>query len=344
MIAGAVAALRRQGQDAALAAVGGRSLAETVVDDRGPAGPSAVAVIGADVLDGFYGSGPVQERVELLVRAVEAGTPASIVGMSLNVAPAEAAARALREVPHAVRVCARDPRSAARARALLDVPVALTADPAFLLEPVATGLERILPWVARQRSAGRRVVGVNGNALLARLRPGDPSDAADDLAGVMAQLARRQAEPSFVVIPHDLRLDADDVAVAHRTLAALPESLAARTIVAEGLRAAQVKALCARLDVVVSCRMHLAIAAIGAGTPAVCMEYQDKVGGLYDHFGLSGLTFTVEDLRSPGRVAERVLAALAASGLRYRIRAALPRVIRLAGANFVARNGDSPGR
>jgi hypothetical protein len=93
-----------------------------------------------------------------------------------------------------------------------------------------------------------------------------------------------------------------------------------------------------------SCRMHLAIAAIGAGTPAVCMEYQDKVGGLYDHFGLSGLTFTVEDLRSPGRVAERVLAALAASGLRYRIRAALPRVIRLAGANFVARNGDSPGR
>lgn len=40
--------------------------------------------------------------------------------------------------------------------------------------------------------------------------------------------------------------------------------------------------------------MHLAIAALGKGVPAICIAYQGKFEGLYQHFGLSAA-----DLLSP---------------------------------------------
>ena len=49
-----------------------------------------------------------------------------------------------------------------------------------------------------------------------------------------------------------------------------------------------VKGLCAHLDGVLTGRMHLAIAALGTGTPPLSVAYRGKFEGLMRHIGLDG--------------------------------------------------------
>jgi len=297
--------------------------------------PAGVVAVGADVLDGFYGPEPAIERVRLLTEAARAGLPTAVVSASLNEAPHPLALRALRRLPADTRLCWRDPASLRRAQRLLERPGRLVADLAFLLAPRDDGAGAALGWIAARRADGGRVVGVNANGLVERLCPDWAPGAT---AGLHARLVRELLEGrddlSVLLVPHDRRAQADDAALARGVRGLLPARLGGRCAVAEGLGAAQAKAVCARLDLVVTGRMHLGIAALGAGTPAVCMDYQGKVAGLYEHVGLTGLSFLPGDLREPGAVASLALEALGRRDLRGRLRGALARVRRLARGNL----------
>ncbi|MFN8123800.1 MAG: polysaccharide pyruvyl transferase family protein [Thermoleophilia bacterium] len=262
-----------------------------------PPGVDAVIVAGADIMDGFYGPGPVEERVDLLIAAHRRGLPTAVAGASLNRAPHPAALAALRRLPAATALRFRDAPSARRARALLGRPVELVADPAFLLaaEPPAP---RLAGWVAGHRSAGRTVIGLNANGLLARLQPGLDSVSAH--AALAAALSRRLGAAAVVLIPHDLRPGSDDLALARGITGSLPGEV--DVAVCDDPSAARAKGLCALLDLVVTGRLHLAIAATGAGTPVMCMDYQDKVAAL----GPAPHRFAPAELRRPARLAERI--------------------------------------
>jgi polysaccharide pyruvyl transferase WcaK-like protein len=54
----------------------------------------------------------------------------------------------------------------------------------------------------------------------------------------------------------------------------------------------EIKALSGQVDLVLTGRMHLAIAALGMGTPAFCTVYQGKFEGLMQMFELEGMTIT----------------------------------------------------
>ena len=70
-----------------------------------------------------------------------------------------------------------------------------------------------------------------------------------------------------------------------------PELQASTRLIEEKCSARQVKAISGHCDLILSGRMHLAIASLGQGVPVVCLTYQDKFEGLMEHFGLKGNTF-----------------------------------------------------
>jgi polysaccharide pyruvyl transferase WcaK-like protein len=141
---------------------------------------------------------------------------------------------------------------------------------------------------------------------------------------------------SFVLIPHDLRGTMTDAALARSILDALPSAVKSHCfLVPAPCTAAEIRGICGLLDVAVSGRMHCAIACLGEGTPVVCITYQDKFEGLFQHFELRGMTIDPQEALQPERLPE-LLAGLvqARESIRGRIESRLPHIEKLALANL----------
>jgi colanic acid/amylovoran biosynthesis protein len=100
--------------------------------------------------------------------------------------------------------------------------------------------------------------------------------------------------------------------------------------------AAELKQLAAKLDGVVTGRMHLAIAALGSGVPVATFAYQDKFEGLLMLFGLPQTTLgTLSQLLDVHRLAhfiESFLHELPELGVL--VHSALPEVMQKAESNL----------
>jgi polysaccharide pyruvyl transferase WcaK-like protein len=95
-----------------------------------------------------------------------------------------------------------------------------------------------------------------------------------------------------------------DVMLAEAIYAAVPAEVRAHCmIIPTPCKPAEIKAMVAGLDFVLSGKMHLAIAALGQGVPVACIAYQDKFEGLFQHFELDGLTIQPQDVVEPGKLA-----------------------------------------
>lgn len=291
-------------------------------------------LLGADVLDGYYNEEVSLRMIQLAALADALGLPATIVGFSLNATPRPSVLAALRAMPARVRLCCRDPETLARLQTAESRAFQLTADVAFLLEPRQTRPETgdVLAWLESQQAEGKMVLGVNLNQAPAEAIGCDvPHWIATALAAELACLQQRVPQLSLLLIPHDQR----DPALAEPFLAALPETLRARTRVLPLLPATDIKAIVGRLDAVVSGRMHLAIACLGQGTPAITLEYQGKTLGLHRHFGTEALNTSAEELRTPGQMACRLEHLLAhRDDYRAQMVQRFPEIRRLAGANL----------
>jgi polysaccharide pyruvyl transferase WcaK-like protein len=296
-------------------------------------------VIGADVLDGYYSESTALRLLRLAAAAADAGVPCTIAGFSLNAAPRPAVVHALRTLPESVRLVCRDAVSQRRLVQHVGRPADLAADLAFLLAPAvdSPGVREILGWIEAQKRDGRLVIGINANPLVAA-RDGEGADAvlAARYGDMLVDLASDASRASFVLIPHDVRPGIGDVDVIARIAASLPSAVRARCrMIDAGVRAAEVKAICGALDVVVSGRMHLAIAALGQSVPAACIAYQGKFEGLFQHFQLGDLTIEPDKALIPGALSAFVGGMLdRRAAIRESIARALPGVLALATKNI----------
>jgi polysaccharide pyruvyl transferase WcaK-like protein len=308
--------------------------------------------LGADVMDGYYSPYEAIRRAIYVRLAHAAGLQAAIGGFSFNATPHPRSVAALAAVPAPVALIARDPVSYRRLGARLARPVRLGADLAFLLEPTPdTPVVRgLTPWLQEQRDRGRLLVGVNANYLVdPRHRQADNGDALSTAyAEGLAAFCREHGHVSLVFLPHDYRRMAgryDDLQLLQVIAARLPQDVAANLrVVADPLRAAEAKAIAGELDLVVSGRMHLAIAALGAGVPAAGITYQGKFEGLYEHLDLTDVSLGPDALFTPGALG-RFLGSVAArrDDLAARIGARLPAIRALAGVNLEALCGERGG-
>lgn len=306
-------------------------------------------VLGADVMDGYYSPYEAVRRTIYTRLAHAAGVRAMIGGFSFNASPHPRSIAVLAALPPAIGLIARDPVSHRRLRGYIDRPVILGADLAFLLQPdtEAEAYRDLQPWFHRERAAGRLLLGVNANYLVdPRHREPDRGSAivqayAEGLSG----FAAKHRKVSMVLIPHDYRRMAgrpDDLQLLQAIASQLPGHLAEHVRVLEvPLTAASAKAVVSELDLVASGRMHLAIAAMGAGVPAAGVTYQGKFEGLYEHFGLNGTSVGPEELFTPGVLASFLGRMVdRRDEMKATIRTHLPRVRRLAEDNLHVLCGD----
>ncbi|HDR9275796.1 TPA: polysaccharide pyruvyl transferase family protein [Burkholderia vietnamiensis] len=293
--------------------------------------PSALVVIGADVMDGYYSpmtSLRLLATADLLVRRGVRGT---ILGFSFNARPYRPLRHAFDRLDARLLVNVRDDVSLDRFRRFSSAPATLVADSAFMLAPdhASDSVRDTAAWIDARRAAGDVVIAFNLHPMLIR----GASDA--DIAALVAaaQHALRaiaaQRGLGIVLLSHDYRgRDGDDTCLEplHRALAA---ALGERLCYPRArMSAAELKAIAGQVDGVVTGRMHLAIASLGMGVPVAALTYQDKFQGLFRHFGLSDafLLKPADAMRATrlAAVLERFVSAL--PQLREQVRAALPRV------------------
>jgi polysaccharide pyruvyl transferase WcaK-like protein len=296
-------------------------------------------VFGTDLLDGFYSEENAVRRIALAALAARTGAQTTLASFSYNRRPAPASIAALRGLPSGVRLRSRDPVSCDRLTQHLERPVELVADVAFLLDPAKDSetVSLVSRWTCLQRNAGRTVIGINVNHLVLKQIAGlEPEELVQVFASAMAELFLRCDPLSFLLIPHDTRGKVSDVSLAKALLETVPPEIKPYCLqVPTPCRAVEIKAICAEIDIVLSGKMHLAIACLGQGTPVACITYQDKFEGLFKHFELDGLTIAPEQALQPGNLAKFLMPLVERrEDIRRHIQSRLPQIQRLAQANF----------
>lgn len=286
---------------------------------------ASFSVVGADTMDGAYNLRASLRRTLVADLAAGAGVDTRVLGFSWNDRPHPAVRRALRAASRrGVVLMLRDPVSAERARADGMQHVVGVADTVFSLTTTDDdGVADVLGDVP----AGSPVALVNVSALVGR-----SLDQTGEYVRVVEHL--RASGLAVVLVPHVSRPGADDLDACRRVLEALEPGTV--TFVDRVLTPGQIKALCARSDLVLTGRMHLAVMALSAGVPAITLATQGKVEGLMEIFGVRDLCVTPR----PG-MADVVIALvgriLAADGvLVERVRSGLPRARELSAANFAS--------
>ncbi|WP_245283410.1 polysaccharide pyruvyl transferase family protein [Bradyrhizobium sp. WSM2793] len=322
---------------------------ETVAQELSLTKPDFGLVLGADVLDGYYS--PVDAARMLLVADLMAafGAKVSVLGFSFNSRPAKALREVFRLLDPGVVLNLRDAISLQRFDDFARKRAHLVADAAFMLTPRAdtAAVKQIAATIARQREQGRKVFVFNIHPMLFRKpEPAKLRQMIELAAGAMERLSREH-NASWLLLAHDYRPEiADD-----NCLRPLADRLKPTLVdhvhhVDQALSAGEIKAVVGLVDGAITGRMHLAIAALGQGTPVAAITYQDKFQGLFAHFGvsesllLSPAQFLVDD--SFEKFVLQFLGAHEAVG--EKVRQMLPDVMELSRANIAPLLGDSAMR
>ncbi|UWU67578.1 MULTISPECIES: polysaccharide pyruvyl transferase family protein [Bradyrhizobium] len=319
---------------------------ETVAQELSIIRPDFGVILGADVLDGYYS--PVDAARMLLVADLMAafGAKVSVLGFSFNSRPAKALREVFRLIDPGVVLNLRDAISLRRFDDFARKRARLVADAAFMLTPRAdtAAVKAIAATIARQRAQGRKVFVFNIHPMLFKKPEPAKLRKMIELAASAMERLSRQHNVSWVLLAHDYRPEiADDNCLrplADRLKPTLGEHV---HHVEQTLSAGEIKAVVGLVDGVITGRMHLAIAALGQGTPVAAITYQDKFQGLFAHFGISEqlLLSPAQFLNGDSfeQFVEHFIGAYEAAG--DQVRQALPDVMELSRANIAPLLGDS---
>lgn len=257
-------------------------------------------VLGADILDGRYSESRSFRRLYLAEMAHRLGVRAHIIGFSFAEAANPRIVEWLSRHGRQFNIFCREPLSAARVAKIIGRPVESGADIAFLL-PLPThcdvaAAQRAERKIEAWHAEGRAVVVLNANplGLLAERADSDLGAAARAYAAAAAALSRK-SNAAILLLTHDNRPAHSDAAFMAQIAAHLPQDIPQHFVEAT-VRPTDIKRLCHLADLAITGRMHLGIAALGAGTPAMILDYQGKVRGLLGLFALPELAFTAQDL------------------------------------------------
>lgn len=296
---------------------------------------SHLVYIGADVLDGVYHPPSTLKRLRTLAMGHRLGKRTRVMGSSWSETPAPEVIDFLTANPW-LEVLARDPVSQTRMERDIGRPVRLVADLAFLLEPQAKSpaAKAAVAWADAERRGGATVLAVNLSGHTVRTLPGR---SVAPFAGLVSRWLSADLSRRVVVLPHDRRAGMGGDLTVCADLAEALSDFGPRVHAPDGeIQAWDAKAIAGACDIVLTGRMHLAIAALGQGVPPVSIVYQGKFEGLMAHFGLeqAGLTLAPDAVDG----ADEALAAATdrRRALSAQIVAALPRIKELSRANFEA--------
>ncbi len=300
-------------------------------------------ILGADILDGAYSLDMSVFYLELASVAADVGIQARVLGFSFNAHPDKRIVDALGRMSPLSELCPRDPVSMQRVIATgTGAKLTPVADTAFLLPPDEGKLDtELLQWLNERRATGRTLVGLNmsGHTLspLVERNAGDQSAVVRQISQSVGTLAQGR-QLSFVLLPHDSRRhrhalsDVEICALIKQELQSMGVDVWAGNVPFD---AAGTKAVCAKLDLIVTGRMHVAIASLSVGVPAISMTYQDKFEGLYQLFGLEGMMIQADTCFDSGAFFSATTEALSRLNvLRKQVHFMLEKIKKMSAKNF----------
>lgn len=308
--------------------------------------PDFAVVLGADVLDGYYS--PVDAARMLLVADLMAafGAKVSVLGFSFNSRPAKALREVFRLLDPGVVLNLRDAISLRRFDEFARRRAHLVADAAFMLTPRAdtAAVKQIAATIARQSEQGRKVFVFNIHPMLFKKPEPAKLRKMIELAAAAMERLSREHDASWLLLAHDYRPEIADDNCLRPLAERLKPVLGERVYhVEQTLSAGEIKAVVGLVDGVITGRMHLAIAALGQGTPVAAITYQDKFQGLFAHFGISEQLLLAPAKFLVGDSFEKFLLHFLetheAAG--DQVRQALPGVMDLSRANIAPLLGDT---
>lgn len=242
--------------------------------------------MGADIIDGFYRAIEPAKQLVVLDLATRLGVPSAVLGASFSTKPDVRLKVFFDALDLNVKLFIRDEISLARARAFTVATTELVADSAFVLDAAAPDVETMI-WIDARRAEGKQVIGFNVHPMLLANKDDDAQDQLINPACHALLRITANRPVAWLLIPHDRRVVAGDNSVLEPIYKRLKADLGDDIRLFSGFRAAaELKAIAAQLDGVVTGRMHLAIGSLGGGTPVLCVTYQDKFEGLMIHFDL----------------------------------------------------------
>ncbi len=279
-------------------------------------GYDSLLVVGADVMDGHYSPVSAARLWVIADIAARLGKHSMILGFSFNSRPSRWLKPFLSRLSPALHICSRDAVSQQRFNAFCRSERAeLVADSAFLLKPRANSsvVRYIESWCKEQREQKKLICGFNIHPMLIKNASEEQIEQLVMHSAKALMAAAAQRPVSFVFISHDYRGpgmgDCEILAdIAEKLIAQGFDRLLTFT---EHLHAAELKALAGLMDLVITGRMHLSIAALGQGTPVAAITYQGKFHGLFRHFGLSEqLLISPDEIQNHSIFAEWIINAI----------------------------------
>ena len=265
-------------------------------------------VLGADVIDGRYDEGQALYYLHALDLAASAGVPSRLLGFSFSENPNLRVVDRFKSLAAEIVCCARDPESRKRFTEFTGREAMQVADLAFQVTAKAESASALnaLEWIRHVNQDGARVIALNANVLT---NLSDPERVKIAYVELINELAAKDSSLRFVLVPHDFRGKESDHLCHLRIIADLDDMAKKHTFLLEPpIHAWDAKAVAAASDLVVTGRMHFAIAALGSGVPAIGIGYMGKFEGLLDYFELKSLLITprsaYNDLLLPAKVLE----------------------------------------
>lgn len=299
-------------------------------------------VPGADVMDGYYSESSPLLKLRLVSLAHASGLKCSVLGFSFNHQPQASCVKAFKKLPSKIKINTRDRISQARFKHHTGKEINLVADLAFLLHPNGTNpnIKQAQLWIEQAQNQGNIIIGINPNKTLAKsLKVNNSSELATIFSNLIKNLIIAQKNLAFVLIPHDYREDklfsGDDI-LCQTIKTQLPNEIQHKCwLFNYRLQAAEVKHICQYLDLVITSRMHLAIACLGVATPALGIVYQGKFAGLYNYFELEQMLIEPEAATQEDKLLSLVITGIEnRAKTKQQIAAKIAQVLQLAQQNF----------
>lgn len=256
-------------------------------------------------------------RVATLRAARLAGLPVAFAGHSIGPFRSRLSGLATaRELRRSRLVTVRERSSLERCRELGVTSVELADDCAF-----AAALAPPRPPVAREQAA----IGVTVKDSLPGAGPAEYRRYREALAwGVVRGLAGAPLEVVVISQVDAHARDSDARACAELVGQLRAAGVAGRFVDLVEARDEEVLALYGRLDLLVASRLHSAIVAACAGTPAVGLSYMPKMEGVFERLGLPDLVLPARSLEATDLAGVIAGALSRQASLRRHLRARVP--------------------
>jgi polysaccharide pyruvyl transferase WcaK-like protein len=239
-------------------------------------------IIGADILDGSYGGHGSNIRKDIISKLDFLGVKCTILGSSLSDKMTDVAKSSLTTIDSRCNLFARDKYSFERMQKH-NIKAELSADVAFLMAPKETTIHSFFD----KKIATERVIGL----CIKDSDLGDDTQVHDQYLELLNKLLLKP-EVSLVILPHH----PNDLLTMKSLVSKLPAEFSSKTFISEKFpSAAEIKGLVKHCDLVITGRMHVAIASLGANTSVLCIPYANKFEGLLNHFQLDEKMYILKD-------------------------------------------------